>query len=220
MKPAPGLPGAFFLCAKMKCIMAKNAEKVKKVWQEWAGGIDTGAVARRNGAMANSKAFRKKKEAAFEAFMGGKTDPIELAAFVDCSAKTINKWIKDGKWDRIEGEERRLSRKISVARKKALLTALEAYATDPENTALQSLVSILRAEQRRQERQRPAAVVARPAAHASGAAASPAAAPAAPRAAPRSVRSALAASDCSLRRHAAPNRASGPDRSCFSTRRP
>lgn len=101
--------------------------------------------------MANSKAFRKKKEAAFEAFMGGKTDPIELAAFVDCSAKTINKWIKDGKWDRIEGEERRLSRKISVARKKALLTALEAYATDPENTALQSLVSILRAEQRRQE---------------------------------------------------------------------
>lgn len=103
------------------------------------------------GAMSNSKAFREKKEMAFEAFISGKTSPKELAELVGCSPVTIGKWIAAGKWDKIEGEERKLNRKITVARRKALLTALEEYAKDPKNTALQSLVSILRQEMKREE---------------------------------------------------------------------
>jgi transposase len=101
--------------------------------------------------MSNSKVFREKKEMAFEAFISGKTSPKELAALVGCSPVTVSKWIAAGKWDKIEGEERRLSRKITVARRKALLTALEEYAKDPKNTALQSLVSILRQEMKQEE---------------------------------------------------------------------
>lgn len=101
--------------------------------------------------MSNSKAFREKKEMAFEAFIRGKTNPKELAELVGCSPVTIGKWIAAGKWGKIEGEERKLNRNITVARRKALLTALEEYAKDPKNTALQSLVSILRQEQKRDE---------------------------------------------------------------------
>jgi len=87
---------------------------------------------------------------AFEAYLSGKTDARELAALVDCSPITVGKWIKAGGWDKIEGEERRLTRDISVARKKALIVALREYAKDPKNTALQSLVSIIKQEQKRE----------------------------------------------------------------------
>lgn len=87
---------------------------------------------------------------AFEAYIGGKTDTRELAELVGCSPITVSRWIKAGKWDKIEGEERRLTREISVARKKALITALKEYAKDPKNTALQSLVSIMKQEQKRE----------------------------------------------------------------------
>ena len=87
---------------------------------------------------------------AFEAYIGGKTDPRELAEMVGCSPITVGKWIKAGGWDKIEGEERRLTRDISVARKKALIVALREYAKDPKNTALQSLVSIIKQEQKRE----------------------------------------------------------------------
>lgn len=100
--------------------------------------------------MSNSKVFREKKEQAFEAFLSGKTTPKELAELVGCSPVTVGKWIAAGKWDKLEGEERKWNRKIAVARKKALLAALEAYAGDPKNTGLQSLVSMLKAEQKRE----------------------------------------------------------------------
>lgn len=87
---------------------------------------------------------------AFEAYIGGKTDPRALAEMVGCSPITVGKWIKAGKWDKIEGEQRRLTREISVARQKVLLVALKEYAKDPKNTALQSLVSIIKQEQKRE----------------------------------------------------------------------
>lgn len=87
---------------------------------------------------------------AFEAYIGGKTDPRELAEMVGCSPITVGKWIRSGKWDKIEGEQRRLTREISVARQKVLLVALKEYAKDPKNTALQSLVSIIKQEQKRE----------------------------------------------------------------------
>lgn len=84
---------------------------------------------------------------AFEAFIGGKTSPKELAALVGCSPVTVGKWIAAGKWDKIEGEERKLRREISVNQKKALIVALREYAKDPKNTALQSLVGIIKQQQ-------------------------------------------------------------------------
>lgn len=101
--------------------------------------------------MSNSKAFREKKEQAFEAYVGGKTDPKELATMVGCSPVTVTRWIRAGKWDQLQKEESRLLREINIARKKALITALREYAKDPKNTALQSLVSIIRQEQKRDE---------------------------------------------------------------------
>ncbi len=84
---------------------------------------------------------------AFEAYIGGKTDPRELAELVGCSPITIGKWIKAGKWNEIHGEERKLRREISVVQKKALIAALREYAKDPKNTALQSLVGLIKQQQ-------------------------------------------------------------------------
>ena len=99
--------------------------------------------------MSNSKIFREKKDEAFKAYIGGKTDPKEIALLVGCSHVTVQKWIKQGKWDKLQSEDRKLDRRIAVARRKALLTALEEYAKDPKSTALQSLVSILRSEMKK-----------------------------------------------------------------------
>ena len=68
-----------------------------------------------------------------------------------CSPITVARWIKAGKWDKLESEERKLDRDISIARRKALITALKAYAESPADTALQSLVSLIRQEQKREE---------------------------------------------------------------------
>lgn len=99
--------------------------------------------------MSNSKAFREKKDDAFRAYIGGKTDAKEIALLVGCSPVTVGKWIKAGKWDKLQSESRKLDQKIGVARRKALLTALEEYSKDPKSTALQSLVSILKSEMRK-----------------------------------------------------------------------
>ena len=101
--------------------------------------------------MSNSKAFKIKKEMAFEAYLLGKTDPRELADMVGASQVTVRKWIRAGAWDQMGGELRKLNQQIFVWRKQALLTALRNYANDPKNTALQSLVSILKEEARREE---------------------------------------------------------------------
>ena len=100
--------------------------------------------------MANSKIFREKKELAFEAYLGGKTDPSELAELVGCSPVTVRKWIAAGKWDKLESEERKLLRDISIQQKKAYLVALKEYTKDPQNTALQSLVSFIKQQQNKE----------------------------------------------------------------------
>lgn len=98
--------------------------------------------------MANSKAFREKKDLAFELFLGGKQSPQELASCVGASPVTIAKWIKAGKWDNLSKEEKRLDNKLAISRKKALLAALDEFAADPRNVALQSLVGLLKQAQK------------------------------------------------------------------------
>ena len=83
--------------------------------------------------------------------MNGKTDPLELAVIFGVSAITVRKWIKSGRWDELFKEERKLDHEISLARKKALIQALREYAKNPADTALQSLVSLIKQNQKDSE---------------------------------------------------------------------
>jgi transposase len=101
--------------------------------------------------MSNSKEFRIKRDNCRQAYLNGKTDPLELAVIFGVSAITVRKWIKSGRWDELFKEERKLDHEISLARKKALIQALREYAKNPADTALQSLVSLIKQNQKDSE---------------------------------------------------------------------
>jgi len=61
---------------------------------------------------------------------------------------TVRKWIKGGKWDELFKEENQLDHEIAIARKKALIQALREYAKNPADTAIQSLVSMMKQDQK------------------------------------------------------------------------
>jgi len=98
--------------------------------------------------MSNSREFRIKRDNCKEAYLNGKTDPTELAVIFGVSDITVRKWIKSGKWDELFKEERKLDHEISLARKKALIQALREYAKNPADTAIQSLVSMMKQDQK------------------------------------------------------------------------
>jgi transcription elongation factor GreA-like protein len=99
----------------------------------------------------NNREYRIKKENCQETFLGGKTDPTELALIFGVSEITVRKWIKSGHWEELAQEERRLDHDIKLARKKALIQALREYSKNPADTALQSLVSLIKHDQRENE---------------------------------------------------------------------
>ncbi len=101
--------------------------------------------------MSNALEFRIKRDNCKEAYLNGKTDPLELAVIFGVSDITVRKWIKFGKWDEMFKEERKLDHEISLARKKALIQALREYAKNPADTALQSLVSLIKQNQKDSE---------------------------------------------------------------------
>jgi len=101
--------------------------------------------------MSNSREFRIKRDNCKEAYLNGKTDPNELAVIFGVSDITVRKWIKSGKWDELFKEERKLDHEISLARKKALIQALREYAKNPADTALQSLVNLIKQNQKDSE---------------------------------------------------------------------
>ena len=98
--------------------------------------------------MSNALEFRIKRDNCKEAYLNGKTDPTELAVIFGVSDITVRKWIKQAKWDEMFKEERKLDHEINLARKKALIQALREYAKNPADTALQSLVSLIKQNQR------------------------------------------------------------------------
>ena len=98
--------------------------------------------------MSNALEFRIKRDNCKEAYLNGKTDPTELAVIFGVSDITVRKWIKSGKWDEMFKEERKLDHEISLARKKALIQALREYAKNPADTAIQSLVSMMKQDQK------------------------------------------------------------------------
>jgi len=98
--------------------------------------------------MSNSREFRIKRDNCKEAYLNGKTDPTELAVIFGVSDITVRKWVKNGKWDELFKEENQLDHEITIARKKALIQALREYAKNPADTALQSLVSLMKQDQK------------------------------------------------------------------------
>ena len=98
--------------------------------------------------MSNSREFRIKRDNCKEAYLNGKTDPTELAMIFRVSDITVRKWIKGGKWDELFKEENQLDHEIAIARKKALIQALREYAKNPADTAIQSLVSMMKQDQK------------------------------------------------------------------------
>jgi len=101
--------------------------------------------------MANTKEFKLKRDNCREAYLDGKTDPAELCVIFGVAEITVKKWIKAGRWEDLFKEEHKLDREIKLARKKALIQALREYAKNPADTALQSLVSLIKHDQREQE---------------------------------------------------------------------
>jgi len=98
--------------------------------------------------MSNSREFRIKRDNCKEAYLNGKTDPTELAVIFGVSDITVRKWVKNGKWDELFKEENQLDHEIAIARKKALIQALREYAKNPADTAIQSLVSMMKQDQK------------------------------------------------------------------------
>ena len=98
--------------------------------------------------MSNSHEFRIKRDNCREAYLNGKTDPTELAVIFGVSDITVRKWVKSGKWDELFKEENQLDHEIAIARKKALIQALREYAKNPADTAIQSLVSMMKQDQK------------------------------------------------------------------------
>ena len=98
--------------------------------------------------MSNAIEFRIKRDNCKEAYLNGKTDPYELAMIFGVSDITVRKWIKSGKWDELFKEENQLDHEIAIARKKALIQALREYAKNPADTAIQSLVSMMKQDQK------------------------------------------------------------------------
>ncbi len=101
--------------------------------------------------MANTKEFKEIKDKCYEQYLAGTTDVIQLAATFGVKKATVTKWIKVGGWDTLEKSVRNLEKDIQIARKKALLQALRAYATDPNSTNLQSLTALLKQEMKHDE---------------------------------------------------------------------
>ena len=92
----------------------------------------------------NSMEMKKKKESAKEMFLKGETEVKKLAKIFDVAEKTIRSWIKKGNWLNSLDELQTLDEEIKISVKRALVKSLKAYTKNPENTALQSLVSMLK----------------------------------------------------------------------------
>lgn len=101
--------------------------------------------------MSNDKEFRIKRDNCKEVYLNGKTNVSDLAMIFGVAEVTVRKWIKSGNWDALFKEERKLDVEIRTARKKALIQALREYAKNPADTALQSLVSLIKQNQKDDE---------------------------------------------------------------------
>ncbi len=92
----------------------------------------------------NSRDYREKRELAKQLYLKGETEVVKLAKTFSVSENTIRNWIKKYDWKSELDEITSLEDNIKLAIKKALIKALNEYSRSPQDTALQSLVSLLR----------------------------------------------------------------------------
>jgi transposase-like protein len=92
----------------------------------------------------NSREYKIKRESAKKLYLKGETDIKALARIYGVADKTMRNWIKKGNWNDELDEIANLEDEIRIAVKKALIKALREYSRAPQDTALQSLVSLLR----------------------------------------------------------------------------
>jgi len=95
--------------------------------------------------------YEAKRESCREMFLAGRTVVRELADVLSVTPKTVRKWIREGGWRDELDELETLDAKIRLNIRRALLMALKQYADNPQDTALQSLVSLLKQYQKELE---------------------------------------------------------------------
>ena len=95
--------------------------------------------------------YEAKRESCREMFLAGRTVVRELADVLSVTPKTVRKWIREGGWREELDELETLDAKIRLNIRRALLMALKQYADNPQDTALQSLVSLLKQYQKELE---------------------------------------------------------------------
>jgi predicted transcriptional regulator len=88
--------------------------------------------------------MKQRRESAKELYLKGETDIKKIALIFGVVEKTVRNWIKRGKWDEALDEIQLLDEEIRISVKRALIKALKQYTANPEDTALQSLVMMLR----------------------------------------------------------------------------
>ena len=92
----------------------------------------------------NTAEYKYKRESAKRLFLNGERDVATLARIFEVATKTVRRWISKGQWVEEYNEIQDLEEQIELAIKRALIHALKGYAMNPQNTALQSLVSLLK----------------------------------------------------------------------------
>ncbi len=95
--------------------------------------------------------YEAKRESCREMFLAGRTVVRDLADVLSVTPKTVRKWIREGGWRDELDELETLDAKIRLNIRRALLMALKQYADNPQDTALQSLVSLLKQYQKELE---------------------------------------------------------------------
>ena len=95
--------------------------------------------------------YKAKKESCREMYMSGRTNTNELADVFSVTPKTIRNWIKKDGWKEQYNEIENLTEQIKISISRTLLVALRQYGKNPEDTALQSLVSLLKQYQKANE---------------------------------------------------------------------
>jgi len=92
----------------------------------------------------NSAEMRQRRESCKELYLKGETDVKKLSQLFTVSENTIRNWIKRGQWVTTLDEIQSLEDEIKISVKRALLKSLKEYVSNPQDTALQSLVAMLK----------------------------------------------------------------------------
>ena len=90
----------------------------------------------------NSREIKEMRDECEKLYLAGEHDAKVFKAKTGMSIATMYRWLNA--WDEKHADEQETDKKIILNIKKALNKGLEAFADDPHNKGLQSLVSLLK----------------------------------------------------------------------------